>query len=187
MSQIYWFTLIKSTECQILNIAVRPCSCVLCQSARGLLGTARASEKYHRERASAQEMGGSGQVAAEEKNRWIWLGLILHASVYICMCVYTVSTFTGLRVYCAASPHPARSRASTKVFLCAPGQPAGRRYIWREMHLLYIYCVCINSACAREVEHWLTGFQHLLAGAAWLHGAGHEHNTLAFDCTRLSL
>lgn len=29
-----------------------------------------------------------------------------------------------------------------------------------------MYCVCINSACAREVEHWLTGFQHLLAAGA---------------------
>jgi len=110
-------------------------------------------------------MGGSGQVAAEEKNRWIWLGLILHATVYMHVCVHSKYIHRAACVLCGITTPCAFARQYESIFVRA--RPAIEKERERERDAFIIYCVCINSACAREVEHWLTGFQHLLAGAAW--------------------
>lgn len=120
-----------------------------------------------------QRDGGIGAGGCRgEKNRWLGIAYCTSYSyIHVHVCVHS-KYIHG--VCTAASPHPARSRASTKVFLCAPGQRA------REMHLL-LYCVSINSACAREVEHWLTDWISASA-AAW--GWSWTQHTRAFDCTR---
>lgn len=124
--------------------AVRACSSVKVRE--GCWGR-RVHQKNITEKKSEctkREMGGSRQVAAAERKTVGCAGIILHASVYIYMHVCVHSKYIHRAACVPRHHHTLRSRASTKVFLCAPGRPAGRRNLYIEWERCIYYVLCVH-------------------------------------------